>query len=162
MNAQEIHDLNHSVVAVRRQVVDLATTVARILHQTFQTAHRCTLPHSALLGHISHAIHRAEPDNVIQVYIVTDKPFFSRISIDNTNKSVAVLAEVIQERRILTELVCVGRIITWGVVVTENENESISDFPTQQFASVYVCFFREKHIFVLFFVFIWGKDKQNP
>ena len=96
------------------------------------------MSHAALGGQVSHAVHLSEPYDVLDVDVVADEVFLSLVGINYTHQSFAVLAEIIQEATVLTELVNVGGIVHGRVVVAHEENESTSDAFAKRFASVYV------------------------
>ena len=145
MDTKEVHNLNLMVVAVRRKEVDGTTSVARILHQTLQAFHRRALPHPALFGHIGHGIYGTKPNDVVQIDVVADEPFLARISIDHAHEALAVLAKEVEEGRVLTELVGVGRVVGRRVVVAEEQDESAPHVMAQRLAPSHVCFFCEQH-----------------
>lgn len=62
---------------------------------------------------IGHRRCEAHPHNILYIDIIAKEPLFILVNINNTDQPVAVLSEVVKERRILTHgRVGVGRIIT--------------------------------------------------
>ena len=143
MNANEIHELNHPVVTIRRQEVNLSSPVLRVANETFETAHGSTAADAGLRSHVGHAVDRTEPYNVLNVDVVTDKPFLARVGIDDANEAIAMKAEIIEEGTVLTELVGIGRIVDGRIVVTCEQNQSVFHALPQESAPSYIGFFTE-------------------
>ena len=99
--------------------MDLTSAVAGIHDEALETAHGSALGGTGLLGHISYAVHAAEPHDVLDVNIIADEPFVARVGIYDADEAVALKAEVIEERTVLTELIAVAGIVDWRVVVAE-------------------------------------------
>ena len=82
--------------------------------------HRSRVGHAYLRGHVGHGVDGAEPYDILDVDVVADKGLLIVVDIDYTDQSVALLSEIVQERRVLTERrIAVVRAIEGAVVVAE-------------------------------------------
>ena len=111
MYAQEVHQLYLYVMAVGGQEMNLPSLSLSLFHQLCQLAHGGAVSHAALGGQVSHAVHLSEPYDVLDVDVVADEVFLAFIGINHAYQAFAVLAEIIQEATVLTELVNVGGIV---------------------------------------------------
>ena len=153
VQAQQVHYLNLDVVAIGRQEVDGAAFRAGIVADGLQLGHRSRLCHAHLGSHVGHALHRAVPHDVLDVDVVADEAFAVVVDVDDAHQSVALLSEVIQERRVLTErVVGVVGIVVGRLVVAEEHHYALADELLELIAALYVSFFA-KHIDVAFGLF---------
>ena len=82
--------------------------------------HRSRVGHAYLRGHVGHGVDGSKPYDVLDVDVVADKGLLIVVDIDHTDQSVALLSEIVQERRILSERrIAVVRAIEGAVVVAE-------------------------------------------
>ena len=95
MDAQQVHELNHCVVAVGRQEMHLAPCGARLLAQGGKFLHGRRVGHTHLLRHVVNAIHRAIPHDVLDVDVVAIERFGAVVHVDDAHQSVALLAKVV-------------------------------------------------------------------
>ena len=120
MDSQQVHDLDLDVVAVGRQEVDAAMLAQGVGHDGAQGLHRSRVGHAYLRGHVGHGVDGSKPYDVLDVDVVADKGLLIVVDIDHTDQSVALLSEIVQERRILSERrIAVVRAIEGAVVVAE-------------------------------------------
>ena len=120
MDSQQVHDLDLDVVAVGRQEVDAAMLAQGVGHDGAQGLHRSRVDHAYLRGHVGHGVDGSKPYDVLDVDVVADKGLLIVVDIDHTDQSVALLSEIVQERRILSERrIAVVRAIEGAVVVAE-------------------------------------------
>ena len=153
VQAQQVHDLNLDVVPVGRQEVDGAAFRASLVADGLQLCHRSRLRHTHLGSHVGHALHRAVPNDVLDVDVVADEAFTVVVDVDDAHQSVALLSEVIQERRVLTErVVGVVGVVVGRLVVAEEHHYALADELLELIAALYVSFFA-KHIDVAFGLF---------
>ena len=141
MNAREVHQLYHQVVAVGGQEVHPSALLAGFVDEDGQFLHRCALVHARLPGHVGHAVHLSEPDDVLDVDVVADEPFPAFVGIQHAHQPFAVQAEVVEERRVLTELVPVGRVVDGRVVVAHEQDYPAPDALAQHAAALHVGLF---------------------
>ena len=96
-----------------------------------------------MLGHVGHAVHGAEPHDVVHVDVVADEVFPAVVDVNHSHESFALLAEEVEETAVLAELVGVGRIVGRSVVVAEEQHQPAPDLPSQPVAPGDVCLFVE-------------------
>ena len=143
MDAGEVHQLNHQVVAVGGQEVDALALLPGLVHHGLQLAHGRTVSHSALAGHVGHAIYLAKPYDVVDADVVAHECLAVGIYVYHTHQPLAVLSVEIQERAVLAEPVTVGGIVGWRVVVAEEQHQSAAQTLFQRLTPLYVDFFVE-------------------
>ena len=120
MNAEQVEYLYLDVVAVRRQEVDAALLAHSIVADGLEALHGRSILHADALSHIVHTVNTAIPHNVFYVDVVANKRLDVVVDVDDTNKSVAVKSEIIQERRVLTErIIAIGWEITRRLVIAK-------------------------------------------
>ena len=117
--------------------------VLSIAEQAFETAHGGALGTARLRGHIAYAIYGAKPHDILNINIVANEPLVARISIDDTDESVTLEAEVIEEGAVLTEFVAVGRIIHWRLIVAKQDDKPVLNALAQDAAAVHIGFSAE-------------------
>ena len=105
MDAQHVHELNHVVVAVGRQEVDALAAGLGLPEEIGKRTHGYGLCYARLGCHVCHAVHRAEPDNVVDVDVVAHEVLAVVVNVDDAGKSFAMQPVEIQERAVLTETV---------------------------------------------------------
>ena len=107
MDAEKIHDLNLIVVAIRRQEMHLSSLANGLANHVGKAAHWQNMGHATFFGHAFDGCYGAIPNDVVNINFVTDQVFFTRIGINDTGQSVAVLSVEIQKRAVLAEFICV-------------------------------------------------------
>ena len=88
MNAEEVHDLDFGIEAIRWQEVNLAAALLGLVTNVLQLLHRRCGADTCLTGHIADAVDRTVPNDIFDVDVVADKHLFAGIDVDDTNKSV--------------------------------------------------------------------------
>ena len=127
MDAHEVGDLYHGVVAVGGQEVHLLTLGAGGVDHRRQLCHGGAVGHAGFLGKVVDGGHEACPNDVLDVDIVADEPLAVGVDVDDANQPFAVLGEVVEERAVLTVLVAVGGIVAGGFVVAEDDDKAAAD-----------------------------------
>ena len=93
--------------------------LSHIAFSSFIGAHLCS--------HVGHGVYRAIPHDVLDVDVVADEHFAIIVYVDYAHKTVALLTEIIKERRVLTErIVGICRIVAWRFVIAEKYDNSVS------------------------------------
>ena len=136
MDAQQVHYLYLVVEAVGRQEEYLLTAGTGRINDVGQFAHGGVVLHAHALGHLADALHRAVPYNIVDVYLVAHQIFDVVVHVDDAYQTVSLQTEVVEERAVLTKLVCVGRIIGWRIIVAEQENEAAPHKLSELFAAL--------------------------
>ena len=114
VDAEQVEYLKLDVVAVRRQEVNLALLRHGIVADGLESLHWRRVMNTHLFCQVVYAVYASIPNNVNQVDVVTDQSLDVVIYINHTNQSFALLSEVIQESRVLTEwVISVVWEITW-------------------------------------------------
>ena len=88
-----------------------------LVYEFLQLCHWCRVLNSALCCHVGYAVNAAEPNDVLDIDVVADEPFLVLVGVNHTHQAFTVLAEVVQERTVLTETVCIGRVVDGRQVV---------------------------------------------
>ena len=143
MDAQHVHELNHGVVAVRRQEMDALTACFCLLDEVGKALHRQSLGHATFGCHIGHAVHRTEPNDILDVYIVAHKVLLVVIHIDNASQALAMQPEEIEERTVLTETVDIAGIVGRRVVIAHQQDDARADSLLQKPSTLDICLFVE-------------------
>ena len=103
--------------------------------------HRSSLADTNLSGEVSHRGGIAHPYNVLDIDIVTEKDLLVIIDVDNAYQSVAMLSEIVKERRVLTHRgIGIGWIIGWRLIVAEQDDNAVTNKFLQFRTALYVCF----------------------
>ena len=97
MDAQQIHGLYLRVETIWRQEMH-----GFAIYDFLQILHRGGLGDAHLCSEIADAGRVAHPYDILHVDIIAEEPFLVVVDINHTYESIAVLTEVVQERRILT------------------------------------------------------------
>ena len=148
VNAQQIKDLEFDVVAVGRQEVNLALQAHGLVADGAEGRHRSRVADAHLSSKIGHAVHRAIPHDVFDVDVVAYEGFRVVVHVNHAHQPVALLSEVIEERRVLTKwIVGVVGIVVGRFVVAEQHDDAVSHELLQFVAAVGICFFTE-HAFL--------------
>ena len=63
-----------------------------------QFAHRCRINNSYLSSKVADSINTSKPYDVFDVNVISYQHFFVFIDVDNANKTIALLTEIVQER----------------------------------------------------------------
>ena len=124
MYAGEIHELDHQVVTIWGKEVHLATLCNGLVDEFLQLCHRGRVGHATLCCHVGNAVHASEPYDILDVNVVANEPLLALVGVDYTNQTFTMLAEVVKERTVLTETVCVGRIVDGRQIVTHQYDET--------------------------------------
>ena len=130
-------------MAVGRQEVDGAAGLLRLLDEGGEGGHGAGFTGTALLGHRLHGVDGTVPDDVVDVNLIAQKEVAAAVSVQNADEAVALLAEEIEERTVLTEFVGIGRVVVGAVVVAEKEHQTRTDQLAQFGAASSVCLFGE-------------------
>ena len=155
VDAQQVHDLYLGVVAVRGQEVDAAALGLGFVTDDLQLLHGSRVGHAHLGSHVGHAVHRAIPHDILDVDVVAHQDFLIVVDVNHTHQTVALLTEVVQERRILAEgIVSVIGIITRRLVVAKQQNHAVAHELLQLVASLDVSLFLKHNYIVFSFRFI--------
>ena len=83
--------------------MNLALLTERLVAYRLQAAHRSRPFHAHLVGHVSHRVHRTEPNDVLNVDVVANQCLRIVVDVDDAHQSVAPLSEEIQEGGVLPE-----------------------------------------------------------
>ena len=120
MDAQQVHDLDLGVVAVRGQEMDAAALGTRLVTDDLQLLHGGRIGHTHLGGHVGYTVHRAIPHDILDIDVVTHQDFLIVVDVNHTHQPVTLLPEVVQERRVLAErVISVVGIVARRLVVAE-------------------------------------------
>ena len=142
MDAQQVHDLYLRVVAVGREEMDFFRGVRR--EERGESLHRGRLRDAYLSGEVGYAGHEAHPNDVLDVDVVAEEPFLVVVDVDDTHQPVAVLAEIIEEGRVLTHgSVGIGRIVGRCLVVAEEHDDAVAHEPLEFRAAADISLFAE-------------------
>ena len=94
--------------------MNLTMQAHSIVADSFKAFHRSRIAHSDLFCHIVNTVHRTIPHDIVNVDIVADEGLDVVVNINHTYETVALLTEIIEERRILTErIICVVGKVGW-------------------------------------------------
>lgn len=110
-----------------------------------QSAHRGYGADTAFFGHFPYRGDGAVPYDVVDVYLVAEKRLVAVVGIYHADQAVTVLAEKVKERTVLAKLVGICRIVHRAVVVTEQDDKSLSHQVAKLGATADVCFFGKEH-----------------
>ena len=144
--AQEVVQANHRFVAIGRQEVHLAASLLRLSHHFHEGCHRRSVCHAAFLGHLHNAGHFAVPDDVVNVNLIAQQGFGAAVGIDDAHQAIAVLAEEIEERTVLTEFIRIRRVVHRALVVAHQDNQAVAYQLAQSSAALNVGILGEKHL----------------
>ena len=75
----------------------LATLSNGLVDEFLQLCHGSRVGHATLCCHVGHAVHGAEPYDILYVNVVADEPLLVLVGVDYTNQTFAVLSEIVQE-----------------------------------------------------------------
>ena len=112
MNTEQVVNLNLYVMAVRRQEMNRAFLSHGFVADVFQCAHRGRICHAHLCCEVADAVYAAIPHYVFNIDVVADERLFVVVYVYHSDQSVAVLTEIIEERRVLSERVVT---VVWEV-----------------------------------------------
>ena len=140
MDAEKVHQLDLVVGTVGRKEMHFPTLCACFAAFFGEPCHRFHLGDTRLGGHFTDAGHASVPDDVVDVDFITYKGLLAGLTIDDECQTVAVLSGEIEEAGVLTELICVGRIVHGRIVVSEKENDARSHHFAQRTAALHVSF----------------------
>ena len=98
MNAQQIHYLNHGVVAIGRQEMNCAFLAQCLVADVLQLFYRKRLGYTDLCSKVGNTIDRSVPNNIFDVDVVADKHFVVVVYVDDAYESVALHPEIVAER----------------------------------------------------------------
>ena len=84
-----------------------------IIADRLQRFHRCRIVDTNLFCQVVYAFHAAIPYDIFNIYVVTDQCLDVVVNVDYTYQTIALLSEIIEESRVLTEwIVSIVREIT--------------------------------------------------
>ena len=144
MNAQQVEQLDLRVVAVGRQEMNLPLLPERLVADYLQLLHRSRQLHAHLVGHIPDGVHRTEPHDILYIDVVAHQRLRTVVDVNHTHQSVALLSEIVQERRVLPEgIVRIARIVTGSLIVAEEQYDAALHALPQFLTALYIDFFFE-------------------
>ena len=127
MNAHEIHDLNHDVMSIRREEMNLSLSLLGIRNDIFYLFPWCRILDSNACCKVGNGRNATIPYDVFYVNIIAQEPFFSAFAVDNSDESNFLDSEIIEERTVLTEWrISIVRIITRLLVIAEEDDNSVT------------------------------------
>ncbi len=127
MNPQQVHNLYLRVEAVWRQEMHRSVRHRHAAANLNKPGHRGGLRDAHLCGEIGHGRREAHPHDILHVDIIAEEPLLVVVDINHTHQSVAVLAEVIQERRVLPHrCIRIGWIVVGRLVVADENDDAFS------------------------------------
>ena len=139
MNSTQIHELNHHVVAIGWEEMELSSLRFGLCEDFLQRAHWSCVGNAGFGCHVSNRGHGSRPDDVINVDVVADECFFSAFAVDDKCKSIAVLPGEIEERTILTKLIGVVGEVARTIVIPKEHDDSAAYQLAQTAAALRVC-----------------------
>ena len=152
VEAQQVHDLNLDVMAVRRQKMNGATFGAGLVADGLQLSHRCRVGNTHLRCHVGHALNGTIPDDVFDVDVIADEAFAVVVDVDDAYQSVALLTEVIEERRVLTErIIGIIWIVIGRLVIAKQHDDTLAHKPFQLVTALQIGFLAEHIVVFLFY-----------
>ena len=83
-----------------------------IVANGFEVFHRGRMLYAHLRGQVFYTVNRPIPHDVVNVDVVANECVGVVVNVDYSNKSIALYAEIVEERRVLTEWIVsiVGKI----------------------------------------------------
>ena len=148
MEAEDVGELYHKVVTVLRQKVYGLSGLLRTAEAVCECAHRLRVGYADFCCEVTDGWYEAIPDDIVDVDVVAEERFGIVVNIDDTDECLPCLTEVVEEGGVLTEAVCVCRIVAGAVVVAEEDDESAADFCLEFVAARDVNFLAENHFLV--------------
>ena len=90
MYAGQIHQLDHQIVSIGGQEVNLLPRFLGFVHHRLQLGDGGALLHARLCSHVGHAVHLSVPYDVLDVYVVAQQVFLIVVHIDDTHQTFAM------------------------------------------------------------------------
>ena len=117
-DAGQVFQLHHRIVTIGRKKMDFPALRDGFSDEIFQLVGREAFANPYLGCQFFDAGLRSHPDNVIHIYIIAEEIIFSVVGVNDSRISGVRLTEEIDERTVLTILVCVIGVIGRSFVVT--------------------------------------------
>ena len=145
MDARQVHQLDHDVVAVGREEMHLPSGVFGQADEAREFVHRPRFGNAALIGHIAHRGDRPCPDDVVDIDVVADERLHTALAVDDECQSVAMLSGEVEKRAVLAIFVSVGRVVVRAFVVAHQYDDTVAYQLAQLRTTLNVCVRRKKH-----------------
>ena len=139
MNSTQIHELNHQIVAIGWEEMELSSLRFGLCEDFLQRAHWSCVKNAAFGCHVSNRGHGSRPNHIVNVDVVTDECFFSTFAVDDKCKSITMLSRKIKERTILTKLIGIVGEVARAIVITQEHDDSAAYQLAQTAAALRVC-----------------------
>ena len=99
-------------MSIGRQEMYLPFLLNGIVTNGFEVFHRGRMLYAHLRRQVFYAVNRPIPHDVVNVDVVANECVGVVVDVDYSNKSIALYAEIVEERRVLTEWIVsiVGKI----------------------------------------------------
>ena len=123
--------------------MDALAALLGLLDEVREALHGQSLGDSGLGSHIGHTVHRTEPDDILDVYVVAHEVLLVVIHIDNASQALAMKPEEIEERAVLAETIDVAGIVGRRVVVAHQQDDSRTDPLAEEPSALNICLFVE-------------------
>ena len=144
MDAQQVEQLDLRVMAVGRQEMNLPLLPERLVADHLELLHRSRQLNAHLVGHIPDGVHRTEPHDILNIDVVAHQRLRAVVDVNHTHQSVALLSEIVQERRVLPEgIVGIARIVTGSLIVSEEQYDAALHALPQFLTALCIDFFFE-------------------
>lgn len=125
--AEHIRQLQFGLAAVGRQVVHCAALLYGATHVRGEGRHRLGVRHAHLRRQIGDGGLRSHPYYVVHGEVVAVERLRARVGVDYARQHRHVVAEKVEERRVLTEMIGVVRIVHGRLRVAREQDQSVTD-----------------------------------
>ena len=132
---QQRRELQLRFAAVGGQVVDLAPLGDGLAQARLEGGRREGLRNAYLGAQLAERGLRAGPDDVLDGEVVAVEGLLARVGVDQTHQRGNVESEVVEERRVLAEIVGVVGVVVRCGGVSRKQDDALPDFRAQHLAA---------------------------
>ena len=135
LDAQQFRQLELRFAAVGRQVVDFAPLGDGLAQARLEGGRREGLRNAYLGAQLAERGLRTGPDDVLDGEVVAVEGLLARVGVDQTHQRGNVESEVVEERRVLAEIVGVVGVVVRCGGVSRKQDDALPDFRAQHLAA---------------------------
>ena len=146
VDSQQRREPELRLAPVGRQVVDAAALCDRLAQPRFERRRREGLRDADPGAQFAQGGLRTGPDDVLHREVVAVERLLARVGVDHADQRGGVQPEVVEERRVLPEVVGVVGVVVRGQPVAREQDDALSDLRAQLAAARGIGFCREHKI----------------
>ena len=97
MESSKIHELDHQIVAIRREEMHHSSLRFGLFKHTLQRTHRSCVCNAAFCCHVCHRRHRTSPNHIVNVDVIAHQGFSTAFAVYHKSQSITMLSREIEE-----------------------------------------------------------------